>query len=130
VLFKTDLLIPVNTLSAAPQTVSMKLCQGTITYSFIQFPAGCGGLVWVQVWLNGHQLIPWERGQWLRGDDHTIEGYSYYPVEEEPRLLIVKGYSAGSIYAHAVQVGVELAAPEAVAGLPPPDELLRGLGLV
>lgn len=129
-LFKTDLLVPLDTPLLTPETVSMKLCQGTITHSFIQFPAGCSGLVWVQVWFNGHQLIPWERGQWLRGDDHTIEGHSYYPVAGEPRLLIVKGYSAGSIYPHTVQVGVEVAASEVVAGLPPPDELLRALGLM
>jgi len=130
VLFKTDLLIPANTPLSAPETASMKLCQGTITRSFIQFPAGCGGLVWVQVWLNGHQLIPWERGQWLRGDDHTIEGHSYYPVEEEPRLLVVRGYSAGSVYPHTVQVGVELSSAAVVTALPPPEELLREMGLM
>ena len=129
-LFKTDLLIPPDTPLSSPATVLMKLCEGTITHSFIQFPAGCGGLVWVQIWLNGYQLIPWHRGQWLRGDDHTIEDRSYYPIGGAPRLLIAKGHSAGSIYPHTVQVGVEIAASEAVAGLPPPDELLREMGLV
>ena len=129
-LFKTDLLIPPDTPLSAPETASIKLCQGTITHSFIQFPPGCGGLAWVQVWLNGHQLIPWERGQWLRGDDYTIEGYSYYPVEEEPRLLVVKGYSAGSVYPHTVQVGVELSAAAVVTALPPPEELLYEMGLM
>ena len=129
-LFKTDLLIPLNTLLSAPAEVSMKLCQGTITHSFIQFPPGCAGLVWVQVWLNGYQLIPWERGEWLRGDDHTIEDHSYYPVAEEPRLLAIRGYSAGSEYKHTVQVGVEVSASTVIATLPPPAELLRELGLM
>lgn len=129
-LFKTDLLIPLNTLLSDPETTLMKLCQGTITHSFIQFPPGCGGLVWVQVWLNGYQLIPWERGEWLRGDDHIIEDHSYYPVDEEPRLLTIRGYSEGSEYPHTVQVGVEISAQAALSFLPPPETLLRELGLM
>ena len=108
----------------------MALCEGTISRSFIQFPAGCGGLVWVQIWLNGYQLIPWERGQWLRGDDHIIEDRGRYSVSEEPRLLVVKGYSVGAVYPHTVQVGVEVWSPVAVASLAPPEDLLHEMGLV
>jgi len=130
VLFKTDLLIPITAVFSNPETVTMKLCEGAITHSFVQFPSGCAGLVWVQIWLNGYQLIPWERGQWLRGDDHIIEDHGRYPVSEEPRLLTAKGYGVGCVYPHTVQVGVEVSASVALAALPPPEDLLHEMGLV
>ena len=129
-LFKTDLLIPITATKVSPVTTEMKLCIATITRSFVLFPAGCAGLAWVQIWLSGHQLIPWQRGEWLRGDDHIIRDDSRYPVGEEPRLLRIFGYNEDTVHPHTVQVGVEVSAPEAVSGLPPPEELLRELGLL
>ena len=129
-LFKTDLLIPIGKTKTAPATIEMKLCMGTITRSFTQFPAGCAGLVWVQIWLSGHQLIPWERGQWLRGDDHIIWDYSRYPVGGEPRLLVVKGYNEDTANPHTIQVGIEVSAPVALESLPPAEVLLQELGVL
>ena len=129
-LFKIDLKIPSGQEKDDPASTAMKLCKGAITRSFVLFPSGCAGLVWVQIWLNGYQLIPWHRGEWLRGDDHIIRDDSRYPVSEQPRLLTIYGYNEDDTYSHTVQVGVEVSASEAVAGLPPPDELLRELGLL
>lgn len=129
-LYKTDLLIPSGQEIDNPASTTMVLCEGTITRSFVLFPSGCAGLAWVQIWLNGHQLIPWERGEWLRGDDHIIRDESRYPVTGPPRLLTIFGYNEDETYPHTVQVGVEVSAPEAVFGLPPPEELLQELGLL
>jgi len=129
-LFKTDLVVPITATVLSPETREIKVCEGAITHTFIQFPAGCSGMVWVQVWLNGYQLIPWERGQWLRGDDHIIEDHGRYPITGLPRLIIVKGYSVDCAYTHTIQVGVEVSASEAIATLPPPEELLREMGLM
>lgn len=129
-LYKTDLTIPKKEEVNGTASTSMTLCEGTITRSFILFPSGCAGLAWVQIWLNGHQLIPWERGEWLRGDDHIIRDESRYPVTGPPRLLTIYGYNEDETYPHTVQVGVEVAAPEALFELPPPEELLQELGLL
>ena len=129
-LFKTDLTIPEKVVVDGTASTSMKLCEGAITRTFIQFPSGCAGLAWVQIWLNGHQLVPWERGEWLRGDDHIIFDNSRYPVTGPPRLLTIYGYNEDETYPHTVQVGVEVSAPEALFELPPPEELLQELGLL
>ena len=129
-LFKTDLLIPSGQEFDDPASTTMTLCEGTIVRTFILFPSGCAGLAWVQIWLNGYQLIPWERGEWLRGDDHIIPDNSRYPVTGPPRLLTIFGYNEDTLWPHTVQVGVEVAAPEAVLGLPPPEVLLQELGLL
>jgi len=129
-LFKTDLEIPSGQEKDDPVSTTMKLCEGAITRSFVLFPSGCAGLAWVQIWLNGYQLIPWERGEWLRGDDHIIRDDSRYPVSEQPRLLTIYGYNEDETYPHTIQVGVEVSASEVIVGLPPPDDLLRELGLL
>lgn len=129
-LFKTDLTIPKKVVENGTASTTMKLCEGAITRSFVQFPSGCAGLVWVQIWLNGYQLIPWERGEWLRGDDHIIRDESRYPVTGPPRILTIYGYNEDESYPHTIQVGIEVSASEAVDGLPPPEDLLRELGLL
>jgi len=129
-LFKTDLKILTTDTKSSPATTEMKLCVGTITRSFVLFPAGCAGLAWIQIWLSGHQIIPWQRGEWLRGDDHIIWDYSRYPVGEEPRLLRILGYNEDTANPHTIQVGIEVSAPAALEGLPPPEDLLQELGLL
>jgi len=129
-LYKTDLTIPKKEEVNGTASTSMKLCEGTITRSFVLFPSGCAGLAWVQIWLNGYQLIPWHRGQWLRGDDHIIRDESRYPIQSAPRLLTIYGYNEDTLYPHTIAVGVEVSASEAIVGLPPPEDLLRELGLL
>ena len=129
-LFKTDLLVPPTATVANPATETIKLCEGHISHSFLLFPAGCAGLVWVQIWLNGYQLIPWERGEWLRGDDHIIQDNGRYEIPGEPRLLVIKGYADGAALNHTIQVGVEVTPKQMEEDTTPPEQLLRELGLM
>lgn len=107
-LFQSDLLIEVGKTAADPALDTIKLCEGTITRYSILFPAGCAGLVHVQVWLGGFQLIPWSRGLWLRGDDHLVTGDTNYPVGPAPRLITVKGYNEDTLYDHTVTIMLEV----------------------
>lgn len=107
-LFQRDLLIPIGATASSPATDTLKLCEGVITRYSVLFPAGCAGLAHVQVWLGGHQLIPWSRGLWLHGDDHLIEGATQYPVGPAPRLVTVKGYNEDTDNPHTVTVTLEV----------------------
>lgn len=93
-----------------PKKWEITLTPGTIEQASFYFPPGSGGYLNVQLWLNGSQLIPWERGQWLRGDDILIPDSGSYPVNEEPYLLTIKAYNDGLLYTHQVLVAVELTA--------------------
>lgn len=123
-LFQCDLLIASGKTAADPATDTIKLCEGVIERYSVLFPAGCAGLVYVQVWLGGFQLLPWSRGLWLRGDDHLIEGSTSYPVGPAPRLLTVKGYNDDTLYPHTVTVKLEVNTPSPIPLYLLPQDML------
>ena len=114
--YYVELAVPAGTPITAPTVAEIKLTPGLIDHVSLYFPPGSGGWLNVQLWLNGYQLVPWERGTWQRGDDVLIPDYGKYPVESEPYLLIVKAFNTGALYAHVVMVGVELTPYQAVTG--------------
>jgi hypothetical protein len=91
-----------------PEVRDIALTDGVITRITLYFPPGSGGNLRVQLWLNGYQLLPWERGEWVRGDDVVLVDDSQYRVDEEPYLAIVKAYNTGTLYDHAAQVSIDL----------------------
>ena len=107
-LFQRDLPIEIGKTVSSPATVTMVLCEGTITRYSVLFPPGCAGLAHVQVWLGGFQLIPWSRGLWLAGDDHLVAGDTNYPVGPAPRLITIKGYNDDTENPHTVTVMLEV----------------------
>jgi len=99
-----------GTTAEEPSTWEITLTPGTITQAALYFPPGSGGYLHVQIWLNASQMIPWERGEWLRGDDILIPDDGSYPVDEAPYLLTIKAYNDGTLYTHRAQISVELTA--------------------
>jgi len=122
--YYVELVVPVGTTIDAPEVAEVKLTPGVIEHLSLYFPAGSAGNLYVQLWLNAYQLVPWERGQWLRGDDLLIPDYGRYEVDEEPYLLTVKGYSTAPNYPHSALVSVELTPYQAVVGAPAPFSLV------
>ena len=121
--FYTELSAPVGSTALAPATAEIKLTPGMIEHASVYFPPSSGGWCSAQIWLNGYQLIPWERGTWLRGDDVLYPDLGRYPVEEEPYLVTVKAFNTGALYPHVVLVSVELT-PYQITLAPVPDRSL------
>jgi hypothetical protein len=119
-----ELVVPAGTPVTAPTILEIKLTPGTIDHVSLYFPPSSGGFLNVQLWLNGYQLVPWERGQWLRGDDVLIPDYGRYDVQEEPYLLTVKGWSTATLFAHRALVSVELT-PYQIVAFAAPDTSLQ-----
>lgn len=118
--YYVELVVEVGTTIDDPEVAEVKLTPGVIEHLALYFPAGSAGNLYIQLWLNGYQLVPWERGQWLRGDDLLIPDSGRYEVDEEPYLLTIKGYSTATNYAHSALVSVELTPYQAVVGAAAP----------
>jgi len=116
--YYAELVVEVGTTIDDPEVAEVKLTPGLIEHVSLYFPPGSGGYLNIQIWLNGYQLVPWERGQWLRGDDLLIPDYGRYEVDEEPYLLTIKGYSTATLYTHAAMISVELTSYQVVVGAP------------
>jgi len=122
----TEFTVPADTPETSPAKLEIKLSAGTITYTSIYFPPGSGGYLRIQLWYNGHQLIPWQRGKWLRGDDLLMPDHGQYPCTEQPNRLTIKGYNLSTLYEHSALVGVEITPFSSYAlaepGVAPPAE--------
>ena len=118
--YYVELVVTVGTPITDPEVVEVTLTAGVIDHLALYFPPGSAGNLYIQLWLNGYQLVPWERGQWLRGDDLLIPDYGRYEVDEEPYLLTVKGYSTATNYSHSALVSVELTPYQVVVAAPVP----------
>lgn len=106
--YHVELVVPAATPANKPVTAELKLTPGTIEHVAMYFPPGSGGYLYVQIWLNGYQLVPWERSTWLRGDDLLLPDSGRYDVTAEPYLLTIKAYSTATLYSHRVMVSAEL----------------------
>ena len=122
--YYVELVVTVGTPITDPEVAEVTLTAGVIDHLALYFPPGSAGNLYIQLWLNAYQLVPWERGQWLRGDDLLIPDYGRYEVDEEPYLLTVKGYSTAVNYSHSALVSVELTPYQAVVGAPVPFSLV------
>jgi len=122
--YYVELNVPLGTPPSAPAIAEIKLTPGIIEHVSLYFPPGSGGWLNVQLWLNGSQLVTWERGTWQRGDDVLIPDYGKCQVAAEPYLLIVKAFNTGALYAHSVMVGVELTAFQATPQQSPDTSLI------
>ena len=121
--YYVELAVPAGTPVSAPTVAELKLTPGSIDHVSVYFPPSSGGLLNIQLWLNGYQLVPWERGQWLRGDDVFVPDYGRYEVTEEPYLCTVKGWSSATLFTHRALVSVELT-PYQITLAPVPDRSL------
>jgi len=50
------------------------------------------------------QLFPEERGQWVSGDDETVEWQEYFELPDDPTRLRLEGYNEDDMYEHSFYV--------------------------
>ena len=60
-----------TTIDNLPETV-MTITKGLIFMIEVEFPAGCTGLVHIQILDGGYQLFPATPGEFLRGDNANV----------------------------------------------------------
>lgn len=101
--------IPAGTAQAAPQITSLAMPARLVRRVSIRFPPGPQGQVGVQLGSGGVQIIPWNTGQWLIGNDETIPFDLYGQIESGAWQLIA--YNVGA-YAHSVYVTFEVDPPQ------------------
>ena len=107
-LFAFPLTIPAGTTEDIPFTQTLTLDFGVITKISIKFPAGCHGLVQIQLLQNESVLIPLNGDTWLSGDDETVESEIYFQFNSEPYELKFLGISPNCSYDHTILVRVEI----------------------
>lgn len=103
--------IPAGTTAAAPQRTALAMPARIVRRLSVRFPPGPQGQVGVQVGSGGVQVIPWDTGTWLIGDNETLAFDLYGQLESGAWQLIA--YNTGA-YAHSVYLTFELDPPQLV----------------
>lgn len=101
--------IPAGTAIAAPVTVAMTMPARLVRRVSIRFPPGPSGQVGVQLASSGVQIVPWDKGTFLVGENETLTFDLFGQIESGAWQLI--GYNLGA-FAHQVYVTFEVDPPQ------------------
>jgi len=120
--FQHRLTVPKNTAIATPYEYVMPLPIGRIQKLWVEMPAGCQGLVGLQVWRRVYQIFPLPEGQWFISDDTMVNFAFTHSVHNEPYEVILKAYNLDDTYQHQPWIAFEMTGlkndlPPELAGL-------------
>ena len=95
-----------NTAESVAKKTRLKITNGVITQVMILFPAGCAGLVNVQLFMGGHQFVPSTEGQVIKADNQLIVSPEFLAITDEPRIITIKTWNLDETYPHTIEVMV------------------------
>lgn len=122
---------PANTASSFPQSTNFLVGPGVVERIEVVVPAGHAGLTGIAFEWGGRQVVPYEGGEWLTGNDDKISVDLGLYVQATP--LRVRTYNTDEAFEHSHHLRayvVELGPPEPEPTVPfvviPPTELEGG----
>lgn len=125
--YVTQVTVSANTLKVNAATTDLKITNGVIHRIAMTFPAGCVGLVGVQLFDGGHPIAPSTAGQWFTGNNRTVEFPEFYEIVGAPRIITTKVYNLDDTYAHTVTVELYVLPKIVVAPLIGLDRMIRAI---
>lgn len=96
--------IPLNTPRYPIYTKEVYLTPGVIHRIEIGFPAGCVGMVHLQIKLGNFIIWPLNSADDFSGENYTIAFNEFYEIDTEPFILTLHGWSKGTAYPHTLRV--------------------------
>jgi len=107
-IFTWDITVPANTQDSEPVSDTLKLGAGVITHIGVKFPAGCHGMVGVRLKIQEAQILPVPRGEWVSGDDETVDSDYHIEFTRERQELEFEGISPDTDYNHTISVRITM----------------------
>ncbi len=92
---------------------TLVLTKGLVWLIEVEFPAGCCGLVHLQIFDGSYQLFPATIGENLRGNGVVLRYDDLYFKNTQPYSLKIKTWNDDENYQHTVQVRIGLASIDA-----------------
>jgi hypothetical protein len=101
-IYDFQLIIPANTPSATPATLTCDMAPGVVERIEIQFPSGCAGLAGVAIDHRAHQAFPSNADAWFVSDGHVIGFNEQYDLTQTPFAFNLRGYNLDDTYPHTI----------------------------
>jgi hypothetical protein len=106
--FVIEVTSPCNTLITEPSSESLRLPPCYLQEIYLDFPAGCAGLVGVYFSYQSTQIIPANRGNYYKGNGILIPIKSNIPIQEEDYTLTMFAYNLDDTYPHTVRAFINV----------------------
>jgi len=92
---------------------------GKITEIDIEFPAGCQGLAFIQLFYETAPLVPYNPLVFLSSDNRTIQTPIEFIADVPPYEITVIGYNLDDSYDHTINIGMTIVEdqPESMSSL-------------
>jgi len=100
--------IPKNTAATSYTSFTMPLPVSQTERLWVEFPAGCKGLVGLQLWRGVEQIFPLPAGVWLVSDNAVMNFRFSHLIDTEPYEVTIRGYNTDDTYPHTPWMGLEL----------------------
>jgi hypothetical protein len=97
-----------NTPATAKKHETLKILPGILDRVTVNFPAGCHGMVYVQILYASSPLVPSERDQALVGDDQEIPTSCATEVKQGYETIDIYAWSPGTEYSHSISITVNV----------------------
>jgi len=115
--YRGSLIIGAGQTRTDPALADLSICAGIITEVEVHFPAGHGGLTYLQIWYLGRQIFPTSEGATFRGDDNVIQFTEQWVIKEVPHRLVLHGWAPDAELDHTIFVEVSVQPFEVEPGL-------------
>jgi len=129
-LYTWNITITAGTAENSPTEQTLKLQKGIITYLSVKYPKGCKNLVEVKIFRSTWQMLPFNRDNWLTGDDETVEDEPFYELNDAPLFLTFKGAAPSCTYDHTVTVRVRVLPKLVAMPFTILERILERMGLI
>ena len=103
-LFQKKVTIPITATETAKIHETLRTAVGILDRLWIEFPAGCHGLVNIQVFQAKTPLAPSEQNQTLVGDDVTFLSTHNTEIKQGYETLDIYGWAVGTTYSHTIVI--------------------------
>jgi len=103
-----NLEIPRCTPPGAPVKLRKGIKTGRIAEIHVNLPAGCAGLVGVQIYHREHIIAPTDKGEWIKGDDEMWPWILDYVMYGGGNYISLVGYNLDDSHDHTVEIAISL----------------------
>jgi len=108
-IYSTSITTAAGGSEATATRTTVKITKGLIWLMEVDFPAGCVGLVHVQLFDGSYQLLPASPGKTLSGDGQLLRYDDSYLKEAAPFELSLKTWNTDELWDHSIQVRIGVA---------------------
>lgn len=101
-------MIPRCTPKSDPVKIRKGIKPGRIVEINAYLPAGCAGLVGVQIYHRGHILAPADKGEWIIGDNRAWHWKLDWVIYGGGNYIALWGYNLDDSHDHTAELSISL----------------------